>query len=59
MLEKTPPEQKAILTAFSAGWDAFLKRYGTILFAHGFTDLTQGFEAEWTKFQRRIEDAPG
>jgi hypothetical protein len=35
MLEKTPSEQKAILTAFCAGWDACLKQYGTILYAHG------------------------
>jgi hypothetical protein len=30
MLEKTPAEQKATLTGFCAGWDACLKRYGTI-----------------------------
>jgi len=57
-LENTPAEQKAALIAFSAGWSGFLHQYGTILYAHGFTDFTQGFEAEWKRFQRSIEDAP-
>jgi hypothetical protein len=59
ILEKTPPEQKALLMAFSARWDAFLKRYGTILIAHGFTDFRDGFATAWEKFRRGLEDAPG
>ena len=58
MLENTPAEQKAALIAFCASWAGFLHQYGIILYVHGFADFTQGFEAEWMRFQRSIEDAP-
>jgi hypothetical protein len=42
-------------TAFAAGWDAFLEKYGGLLVAHGITDFRPGFDQAWQQYwQKRL-----
>lgn len=49
--EVEPPMYHEALHAFAGGWDAILDLHGTMLYVHGFSDFTYGFEAAWQKYK--------